>query len=94
MDIMHGRGCLFVCIAAMRQDEKWGGSKHDDEHSPSDWRDIIYVHVRRAQSSKRDVGNPIETFVMQMTRVAALAMAAIQAYERTACRNVPKVKRA
>lgn len=82
----------------MRQDEKWGGPKHDDEHSPADWRRFIIEHTVRAQSVRQDVGRGglaivDETFVVEMIRVAALAMAAIQAYERTAIRNLPKVKR-
>ncbi len=56
----------------MAQDEKWGGSDHDIEHSQWDWRHFIRTHGERAVDLD---------FRKQMIRVAALAVAAIQAHD-------------
>lgn len=61
-----------------RQDAKWGGPQHDDEHDPSEWVDFIVEHAR----------GPVRvgpyTFRKQMVRVAALAIAAIESHDRKA----------
>ena len=54
------------------QDNKWGGFDHDIEHSEWDWRHFVISHTERAV----DIN-----FRKQMIRVAALAIAAIQAYD-------------
>jgi len=58
-----------------RQDEKWGGSSHDDDHSLADWRRYICAHAKRASGDDAR---------RQLVRVAALAVAAIQSIERQA----------
>jgi len=57
-----------------RQDEKWGGPEHDDLHSVRDWIGYIRDHNKQAL----DVGE----FRQQMIRVAALAVAAVESYDR------------
>ena len=59
------------------QDEKWGGSPHDDMHSIFDWVKFIRYHANRAVG-----GRAKDDYRKQMIRVAALAIAAIQAYDR------------
>jgi hypothetical protein len=60
----------------MRQDNKWGGASHDDEHIYADWFDFI---VRHTTKSLEDDGI---LFRKQMVRVAALAVAAIEWCDR------------
>ena len=56
----------------MAQDEKYGGSDHDMEHSEWDWRHFVQTHNERAMDLN---------FRKQMIRVAALAIAAVQAHD-------------
>lgn len=63
---------LEICVERARQDDKWGGPEHDDEHSVNDWADFI-----RMRLSKQ--GN---TFRQRMIEVAALAIAAIESTDR------------
>jgi hypothetical protein len=51
------------------QDIKWG-RMHDSEHTPEEWIGFIHEHSYRALT---------EDFRKQMIRVAALAVAAIEA---------------
>lgn len=68
---------IFADIEKERraQDAKWGGPAHDDLHLRQDWCRFIEDHNRRA---KYEVG----AFRRQMVRVAALAIAAIEAEDR------------
>lgn len=54
------------------QDEQWGGPDHDDDHDENDW--VKYI---RKQIDKKD-----ERFRERMIKVAALAVAAIESYDR------------
>lgn len=57
----------------VRQDREWGGLEHDRSHSPSDWIALITQHAGRALG--RD-------FRRQMIQIAALAVAAVETYDR------------
>ena len=57
-----------------RQDKQWGGSDHDDHHSRQDWRNYIVEFAK----DLRGRGN----FRHQMVCIAALAVAAIESYDR------------
>ncbi len=66
------------------QDAKWGGPEHDDRHTIWGWAHFLRRHVVRATdavdlrgSAKRIV------FRRQMIRAAALAVAAVEALDRT-----------
>ena len=54
------------------------GPVHDDTHTPSDWISYIVKHATKANAQ------PDEVFKRQMVRVAALAVAAIEAHDRIA----------
>lgn len=69
----------LVRIERQRQDEKYGGPKHDDEHSPEDWIRYIFDHASRARSA---IDDDASVYVYQLVRVAALAFAALEAYYR------------
>jgi hypothetical protein len=55
------------------QDEKWGGPSHDDGHSGPDWASFIKQHANKAFRGD---------YRKQMIRVAALAVAAIESFDR------------
>lgn len=62
------------------QDIEWGGPEHDDKHDGSDWLSFIGKHMTRVGSQEADRSMPI--FRKQMVRVAALAVAAIEWFDR------------
>jgi hypothetical protein len=70
---------LFEEIRAEReaQDAEWGGTAHDDTHTQFDWWDFIKQHNDRSiRGQKRD------DYRKQLIRIAALAVAAVQAFDR------------
>jgi hypothetical protein len=71
------RDLVLADISAEReaQDAKWGGSDHDDDHADSDWLCYIRKHAARAEESHA-------VFRQQMVRIAALAVAAIESFDR------------
>jgi hypothetical protein len=73
----HAMNAVFDDIRAerARQDEKWGGPEHDDEHGPRSWRRFIRSHL--AKSERRG------EYRQRILEVAALAVAAIESYDRT-----------
>jgi hypothetical protein len=68
---------FFAEIASERdhQDAMWGGPVHDDEHYPDDWAAIIRSHVDDA------VYSPC-SYRIELVRIAAVAVAAIQSFDR------------
>jgi hypothetical protein len=56
------------------QDIKWGGPRHDDTHNENDWISCVRRHTDKASYD----------FRKQMIRVAALAVAAVESYDRKA----------
>ena|SRR5882724_12439815 len=70
---------IFEEIRAERevQDAKWGGPTHDDKHTQLEWWTFIKHHSRRSIRGKKT-----DSYRKQMIRVAALAIAAIQAFDR------------
>jgi hypothetical protein len=63
-----------VAVERLRQNDLWGGAEHDDLHGPRDWRFFICEHAERAGT--------IRDYRKQMIRVAALAIAAVESYDR------------
>ena len=61
-----------------KQDLKWGGPAHDNQHNSHDWIAYITLHAGRAVMWPWDR----ETFRKQMVRVAALAVAAVEWCDR------------
>lgn len=62
------------------QDAEWGGPSHDDEHSAGDWLEFLRKHWAKANAAPLDRDGP--TFRKQMVRVAALAVATIEWFDR------------
>lgn len=90
------RGAILRQIEAerARQDDLWGGAAHDDTHRPSDWLVILVRHVGLAayDGSPSDVchkteatgGYDVGRYRKQLVRVAAVAVAALEAFDRRA----------
>lgn len=72
---------VFADVARerMRQEEKWGRA-HDDVNTQADWRRHIRRHNEKGCRSIQHRTNVF--FRQQMIRVAALAIAAIEAVDR------------
>lgn len=76
---------VFAEVAREReaQDYQWGGPKHDDEHVGQDWCDFIAKQLKDARLADR---NPTHAkkgqYRRRMVKVAALAIAAIESYDR------------
>lgn len=58
------------------QDERWGGKKNDDENSADDWYRVIDKHNSRAS----DENGQDRRYAL--IRVAAIAVAAIESFDR------------
>ena len=71
---------IYIEIAEerARQDVEWGGSAHDDHHSPDDWALFIRQHLSQAVPPiwRRD------RYRKKMVQVAALAVAAVESHDR------------
>lgn len=65
-----------------RQNERYGGAKHDDEHSGLDW----IVHVTRHLGKAADEAMHARTDGLRhrLVQVAALCVAAIESIDRRA----------
>lgn len=70
---------LFAEIDAerSRQDDKWGGSEHDDTHSIEAWVAYIVVQLGEAVDTDNAVAR------RQLVRVAAMAIAAVEVLDRS-----------
>lgn len=60
------------------QDAKWGGPEHDDEHSEEDWQEFIDDRIDSGVFPMR------KPYRQRMVEVAALAIAAIESFDRKA----------
>lgn len=67
---------IDIASERVKQDKKWGGPAHDDQHTRNDWLDIIDEHLVRAHDGTDTIWRK------QMVRVAAIAIAAIDAEDR------------
>lgn len=70
----------------VRQDEKWGGPGHDDQHVVAQWVDYITLRARRASLADGWLTNHPHTDPQEVRRcfieVAALAIAAVESLDR------------
>ena len=65
-----------------RQDTKWGGRKHDDKHSKHEWLGYIREHTYKAEKEGIYGKGDGEAYRKRLVEVAALAVAAIESYDR------------
>lgn len=75
---------IFQEIQAERiyQDEKWGGSEHDDQHEANDWIAFIICWTGKAFHCCEEHPINLRMFRQNMIKVAALAVAAIEWVDR------------
>ena len=73
----------------LRQREDWG-DRHDDGHSAGDWTRFLVRHLGRAEQAIED--RDAATYRRQMVRVAALAVAAVEAHDRALAVPAPPRK--
>lgn len=71
-----------VVIERDRQDHEHGGADHDDEHGITDWADYISRHLWKGVRAAT-----LGLVRRQLVRIAALAVAAIQAHDRRVARG-------
>ncbi len=74
---------LYTVIHAVvgervRQDEKWGGPKHDDNHYMEEWHGFI-----RREMDIMKTGSGDKTTRQRYIRIAALAVAACESLNRS-----------
>lgn len=62
------------------QDQQWGGPDHDDTHTPTDWVAILSRHVGLSAMDAGQIDPAI--WRRQMIRVAAVAIAALESFDR------------
>jgi len=72
---------LEIVDERIRQDHEWGGPDHDDEHDAFDWSSFIRKQLARV-STEATIEKGAHTFRARMIKVAALAVAGIQARDR------------
>lgn len=70
-----------VSAERSRQDKLFGGPDHDAQHTPAEWVSLITRHLGLSVDDGTISGDP-ERYRRQMIRVAALAVAALEALER------------
>lgn len=75
---------IYTAIEAERerQDEKWGGPEHDDEHTLNEWAKRIHDHAAAAAGIYASYETPDARARREFVEVAALAVAAIEALDR------------
>jgi hypothetical protein len=75
--VLHGV-YLELQIERGAQIQQWGGWSHDDEHDPIDWVGFVRKQLKR--------GSTVALHRNAMVKIGALAIAAIEAYDRKAKR--------
>jgi hypothetical protein len=63
------------------QDSEWGGPAHDDAHSEDKWVALLVRHLGLAVNDGGEAAD-LARYRRQMVRVAALAVAAVEALDR------------
>lgn len=64
-----------------RQDAIWGGAEHDDKQSPKDWINYTDQYLTEAAISLQ-ADHDESVYRRKMIQVAALAVAAVESYDR------------
>ena len=72
-----------VAAERMQQDQQWGGAAHDDKLESDDW--VLKINLQA--DAAMGVGGP--EFRERMVKIAALGVAAVQAWDRNDARPQP-----
>lgn len=63
-----------------RQDAKYGGPGHDDEHTPEDW--LTFIRTRGLSAENHMRGGRADEYRRRLIQIAALAVAAAESWDR------------
>lgn len=85
--LTHAEGAARIFVEGLgervRQDEQWGGPATDDTRGPNDWARYIRHQIRYIPSEPMGgVEYGLAEFRQRMVNIMALAIAAIQSYDR------------
>jgi hypothetical protein len=83
------RSSIYEEIESERraQDEEWGGPEHDDKHGVRDWLSFIVVYLGKGVGRDSDWGRKLSISRHALIQVAALAVAAVEAFDRRVARE-------
>lgn len=70
--------CEEISYERKKQDRKWGGADHDDEHGVKDWATFIDERCYELQNDETPPKRIRQLFI----EIAALAVAGVQSYDR------------
>ena len=78
------RMAIFMEIEGerLKQDEQWGGPEHDDQHSVRDWVTFIVAYLGAGVNRDSDWGRKLSISRYALIQVAALTVAAVEAFDR------------
>lgn len=68
------------------QDVQWGGLEHDDQHDPAEWLQFIDKQVYNARDACQH--GTSDAYRSRLLKIAALAVAAVEAVDRAYPRPV------
>lgn len=90
---LQGMPDVLTAIAGerCRQDIQWGGFSHDDSHNAEDWERLIVRHAYQltvAHPGLHSARPPSPHYRQRLIKIAALAVAAAQAWDRKAARRL------
>ena len=74
----QSRALTDVLSERHRQDLKWGGPEHDDEHVPTEWKKFIEARLGYGLNVR------LKPYRQRMVEIAALAIAALESFDRKA----------
>ena len=69
-----------ISLERLAQDHLWGGPAQDDRHTEAEWVALLARHLGLAVDDGSGVS--AERFRKQLVRVAALAVAAVESWDR------------
>ena len=78
---------MDVLLERVRQDDKWGGSEHDDQHNEEYWIETILAYLMWAGQMARDDSG--SKYRRRMLQVSALALASVESYDHKQSANQP-----
>ncbi len=71
-----------IVAERQRQDAQWGGPEHDDKNTPNDWRGFIAEQLKKQSHSFVNPNPNFTEYRERMIKVSALALAAVESYDR------------
>lgn len=63
-----------------RQDLKWGGKEHDQQHTPAQWLEYLITHVQEVLKAIEQ--DDMETYEKVMIESGALIFAALESRQQ------------